>query len=113
MQYVRKIKHYYGCVSFSIRFYLFACAFSVCTGWVRTMNGTTLADLAPGESGIVAGIDGRGMLGQRLVDMGLYPGVEAKVVRRAPLGDPIEVDAEGALVNLRREEARFVRVKKL
>ena len=51
--------------------------------------------------------------GQRLVDMGLYPGVEAKVVRRAPLGDPIEVDAEGALVNLRREEARFVRVKKL
>ena len=77
------------------------------------MDETRLADLAPGESGAVVGIDGRGMLAQRLVDMGLYPGVQAKVVRRAPLGDPIEVDAEGALVNLRREEARFVRVKKL
>lgn len=77
------------------------------------MNGTTLADLAPGESGQIVGIEGRGILAQRLVDMGLYPGVAAKVVRRAPLGDPIEVDAEGALVNLRREEARFVKVKKL
>lgn len=77
------------------------------------MSEMTLADLTPGESGMVVGIDSKGMLGQRLVDMGLYPGVAAKVVRRAPLGDPIEVDAEGALVNLRREEARFVRVKKL
>lgn len=76
------------------------------------MSEMTLADLAPGESGMVAGIDSRGILGQRLVDMGLYPGVEAKVLRRAPLGDPIEVDAEGTLVNLRREEARFVRVKR-
>lgn len=77
------------------------------------MSEMTLADLAPGESGMVAGIDSRGILGQRLVDMGLYPGVEAKVLRRAPLGDPIEVDAEGTLVNLRREEARFVRVKRV
>lgn len=76
------------------------------------MSEMTLADLAPGESGMVVGIDSRGILGQRLVDMGLYPGVEAKVLRRAPLGDPIEVDAEGTLVNLRREEARFVRVKR-
>lgn len=76
------------------------------------MSEMTLADLVPGESGLVVGIEGRGMLAQRLVDMGLYPGVLAKLVRRAPLGDPIEVDAEGALVNLRREEARFVKVKK-
>lgn len=77
------------------------------------MSDMTLADLVPGESGMVVGIDSKGMLGQRLVDMGLYPGVKAKIVRRAPLGDPIEVDAEGAMVNLRREEARFVKVKKL
>ena len=43
----------------------------------------TLADLVPGESGLVVGIEGRGMLAQRLVDMGLYPGVLAKLVRRA------------------------------
>lgn len=77
------------------------------------MNETTLAELAPGESGRIVKIESRGILAQRLVDMGLYPGVAVKVVRRAPLGDPIEVDAEDALVNLRREEARFVKVKKL
>ncbi|RRD65294.1 FeoA family protein [Fretibacterium sp. OH1220_COT-178] len=77
------------------------------------MSDMTLADLNPEESGLVIGLEGKGMLAQRLVDMGLYPGVAAKVVRRAPLGDPIEVDAEGALVNLRREEARFVKVKKI
>ncbi len=77
------------------------------------MSEMTLADLTPGESGMVVGIEGRGMLAQRLVDMGLYPGVAARVVRRAPLGDPIEVDAEGALVNLRYEEAHFVKMKKL
>ena len=43
----------------------------------------TLADLVPGESGLVVGIEDRGMLAQRLVDMGLYPGVLAKLVRRA------------------------------
>ena len=77
------------------------------------MNETTLADLAPGERGKILGITGKGMLGQRLVDMGLYPGAAALVVRRAPLGDPIEVDAEGATVTLRREEARFVKVEKI
>lgn len=48
------------------------------------MNETTLAELAPGESGRIVKIEGRGILAQRLVDMGLYPGVAAKVVRRAP-----------------------------
>lgn len=77
------------------------------------MSDMTLADLKPGESGLVVGLEGKGMLAQRLVDMGLYPGVAAKVVRRAPLGDPIEVDAEGTFVNLRRDEACFVKVKRL
>ncbi|NLL36783.1 MAG: ferrous iron transport protein A [Fretibacterium sp.] len=72
----------------------------------------TLAELDPGETGRVLGIEGSGVLAQRLIDMGLYPGVLAVMLRRAPFGDPIEVEAEGAYITLRKDEARFVKVKK-
>ena len=75
------------------------------------MNETTLADLAPGERGKILGITGKGMLGQRLVDMGLYPGAAALVVRRAPLGDPIEVRVRGYDLSLRKEDAGLIEVE--
>ena len=70
----------------------------------------TLADMRPGTSGTVERVSGRGILAQRLIDMGLYPGVFVNVVRNSPLGDPVEIEAEGTFVALRREEARFVEV---
>lgn len=70
----------------------------------------TLAELPPGASGVVKGVNARGVLAQRLVDMGVYPGVFLSVLRNAPLGDPVEIEADGTYVSLRREEARFVEV---
>ncbi len=37
--------------------------------------------------------------------MGLLPGTELSVVRRAPLGDPIEVRLRGYSLSLRKSEA--------
>ena len=71
---------------------------------------TLLSELQPGRSGIVKGVNARGVLAQRLVDMGVYPGVSVNVLRNAPLGDPVEIEADGTFVSLRREEARFVEV---
>lgn len=73
----------------------------------------TLADLKPGENARIAKVNIKGMLGQRLVDLGLYPGLEVSVLRRAPLGDPIEVMADGTPISLRKDEARFLSVDKL
>jgi len=70
----------------------------------------TLEDLCPGESGRMEKVTARGVLAQRLMDMGLYPGVDIRVIRNAPLEDPMEVEADGSFVNIRREEARFVEV---
>lgn len=70
----------------------------------------TLSEMSPGKSGTVEKIAGQGILAQRLVDMGLYPGVSVNVVRNAPLGDPVEIEAEGTFVALRKEEASFVEV---
>lgn len=72
------------------------------------MTVRTLAGLAPGEAGIISGftlIDG---FTQRLMQLGLMEGTEVKVLRRAPGGDPLEVEVLGYALSLRREEAEFV-----
>jgi ferrous iron transport protein A len=42
---------------------------------------------------------------RRLLDMGLVKGAEFRLVRRAPLGDPVEIDLRGYRLSLRQDEA--------
>lgn len=51
-----------------------------------------------------------GSLGQRLADMGFLPGLPVCVVRRAPLGDPLEVDLAGIHLCIRAEEGNHLLV---
>ena len=60
-------------------------------------------------SGMVPG-DATGALGQRLMDLGFYPGARVRVVRNAPLVDPVEIELDGCHVSLRHEEADLVEV---
>jgi Fe2+ transport system protein FeoA len=46
----------------------------------------------------------------RLREMGLVPGTRLTLVRRAPLGDPIEISLRGSLLSLRRSEADFIEI---
>ncbi|MDZ7822213.1 MAG: FeoA family protein [Candidatus Marinimicrobia bacterium] len=48
---------------------------------------------------------------QRMLNMGLVPGIRLEVVRYAPLGDPIEIRIKRFLMSLRKEEARRVLVE--
>lgn len=48
-----------------------------------------------------------------LMELGLVPGAEVRVVRSAPLGDPLEVDVTGARLALRRDVAALVQVEEL
>jgi ferrous iron transport protein A len=71
----------------------------------------TLKDIGPGQSCVVRSIDAASVLGQRLRDLGLLPGRTIKVLRNAPLKDPMELELEGYLVSLRRAEAQAVTVE--
>ncbi len=71
---------------------------------------TTLDRLKPGECGSVTGVDGNDELSQRLSDMGFWPGTEVRVIRRAPLGDPVQYSLRGFELALRADEARRVQV---
>ena len=70
----------------------------------------TLADLAPGSTARVAVVDAQSPIGRRLLDLGFVPGTPVRVLRRAPLGDPVEYELRGTRLCLRRSEALRIQV---
>ena len=69
-----------------------------------------LADLEPGSDARIESVDAGSPIGRRLLDLGFVPGTAVRVLRRAPLGDPVEYELRGYRLCLRRTEARRVRV---
>ncbi|WP_232364780.1 FeoA family protein [Desulfosalsimonas propionicica] len=70
----------------------------------------TLDQLKPGDEAYVEKLCSRDRLGRRLMDMGVYPGLRIRVIRNAPLEDPMEVELDGYYISLRHEEARAVEI---
>ena len=70
-----------------------------------------LAELAPGDRGRVVSVAGDADAARRLMDLGLIRGTTIEVVRRAPLGDPMEVKLRGFMLTLRRTEAEHITVE--
>lgn len=50
-------------------------------------------------------------LHQRLLELGVLPGVEVRMRRAAPLGDPLEIELLGYRLSLRKAEAALVEVE--
>lgn len=70
-----------------------------------------LAKLKPGECGRITAIGAIGPLRRRLMDMGVLVGETVKVVKVAPLGDPIEVTVKSYQLSLRKQEAEGIAVE--
>jgi Fe2+ transport system protein FeoA len=78
----------------------------------RAVNGVVpLADLEPGAVALVETVDDAGPIGRRLLDLGFVPRTRVSVLRRAPLGDPVEFELRGTRLCLRRQEAARIRVR--
>ena len=73
----------------------------------------TLAALSPGASSVIKGFFSDDSSFMRFRELGLLPGTPVKVIRRAPLGDPIEISVRGSLLSIRDHEARFIEVEAL
>lgn len=69
-----------------------------------------LSDFTVGESGVIKAVTGEGKIRRRLFDMGVTPGAELTMRKKAPLGDPIEVTLRGYELTLRKVEAACVEV---
>ena len=72
------------------------------------MKLQTLDQLKPGQAGTVKLLNAQGQLRTRLMDMGMITGTLVTMVRKAPLGDPLEVEIRGYSLSLRKEEARLI-----
>ncbi len=77
----------------------------------KVSEAVSLADLPPGTRALVVGVDSEGPLGRRLLDLGFVPGTEVRVIRRAPLGDPLALELRGYQLCLRRRDARRIQVR--
>ncbi|MGF1658165.1 MAG: ferrous iron transport protein A [Rubrimonas sp.] len=84
---------------------------AACDGDCAACAARTLCDVAPGGRCAIRRLKGCGPTRQRLLDLGFQPGREIRVLRSAPLLDPIEVQVGDCFVALRRCEARHVHVE--
>ena len=71
----------------------------------------TLRDLNIGESAEIAKIKTTGALKQRFMDMGITKGTVVKVLKVAPLGDPIEIEIRGYNLSIRKGDAENIELK--
>ena len=74
---------------------------------------TSLDTLKPGDTGIINSIQCDNSDGTDLMEMGLIHGTPVRLVKFAPLGDPLEVQVRGYHLFIRRSEARSILVEKV
>lgn len=74
-------------------------------------SAASLADLVPGQCALVHRVSVPGALGLRLREMGLVPGTQVRLVRRAPFGDPLQFELRGYQLSLRAVDAGCVEVE--
>ncbi len=72
---------------------------------------TTLRDVKIGHTARVVRVHSEGALRRRIMDMGITRGVEIKVRKVAPLGDPLEITVRGYELTLRKADAEMIEVE--
>jgi ferrous iron transport protein A len=70
----------------------------------------TLNDLAIGATASVVKLTGEAGVKRRLLEMGLTPTTKLELIRRAPLGDPLEIKVRNFHLSLRRDEAACIEI---
>jgi len=71
-------------------------------------HGMRLSELKVGKEAEVTAVKAEGAVRRRIMDMGLIKGTRFKVVRVAPLGDPMEIFFKGLHLALRKNEAEGI-----
>ena len=69
-----------------------------------------LNDLNIGRTAVICSVGGEGALRQHFLDMGVIPGTEVKVVKLAPMGDPMELQIHGYALTIRIDDAKKIEI---
>ncbi|EFH76010.1 ferrous iron transport protein A [Vibrio cholerae] len=72
-----------------------------------------LSQMQAGERGIILALDGLSdTVRKKLMVMGVLPNTEVVLVRRAPMGDPLQVEVRGVSIALRENIAANIDVER-
>lgn len=71
----------------------------------------TLDQVRVGETAVIKKINGQGATRRRIMDMGITKGIEVKVRKLAPLGDPIQLSLRGYELTIRKDDAKMIVVE--
>ena len=70
----------------------------------------TVKDMKIGQIALVVKVHGEGALRRRIMDMGITKGVEIRLRKLAPLGDPMELSVRGYELSLRKADAEMIEI---
>jgi Fe2+ transport system protein FeoA len=71
----------------------------------------SLAEIPLGRTATIKSVEGPRAFRRRLLEMGLVPGVEVKVIAIAPFGDPLQIEVRGGQWSIRRAEAAQIEIE--
>jgi ferrous iron transport protein B len=71
----------------------------------------TLDKLEIGKDAVIQSVGGQGALRQHILDMGLVPGTEVTLIKKAPMGDPIQLRLRGYELTLRLADAAQIEIQ--
>ena len=71
----------------------------------------TLREAHVGETVRVVKIHSEGAVKRRIMDMGITKGVEIRIVKTAPLGDPVEIKVRGYELSLRKADSEIIEIE--
>lgn len=71
----------------------------------------TLRELSIGQNAVITEVGGKGALRHHFLDMGVIPGAEVKLVKYAPMGDPMQLLLQGYELTLRVSDAENIKVE--
>jgi len=74
------------------------------------MVAVSLDEVSVGSTVRVRDVAGGDAVAIRLLEMGVTPGVEVRLVGTAPFGDPLELELRGYRLSIRRQEAARVAI---
>ena len=77
----------------------------------KTAEMKTLKELEIGESARVRTVGGEGALRQHFLDMGLIPGAVVRLIKYAPMGDPMELQIHSYELTLRLDDAAKIEIE--
>lgn len=71
----------------------------------------TLTEVEPGKEYKVVKLQDTGATRRRIMDMGITKGTPIKILKVAPLGDPVDLTVRGYHLSLRKDDLNKIEVE--